>query len=390
MSLNIAIFIESFNPFAGGNERSTDQIARELCERGHNVTILAGHVPSEILQQEKPYELLSMKSTRSSSVLRLRAFAAWAARQLETHSFDVSMSVTNAVEADVLQPRGGTVKETLARNVAMRPSVQKRLLKEFTLKLDLKQRLLLKLEEQHLASQRVKKIVAVSEYVQRQLVDGYGVATDKIQVIPNAAVMPALDADDMTLTREEMRAGLCIDEAVTVFVFVAMNPKLKGAATLWRAMELLKREREDFVTLMVGSFGLDTTEEASRRSLEQQVRVIGQMNNPTHAYVAADVTVLPTFYDPSSKVVLESLMLGRPAISTRYNGASDFIVEADVRRGEVIDEADDVTALAAAMLKFCDKDTRDRYAAACTGLADRLSMRQHVDALEQVLIDAAR
>lgn len=389
MALNIAIFIESFDPLAGGAERSTAQIATELAGRGHKVTILAGYVPKAVMNEPSVYELRSLASKKSSGVLRLWKFSNWARRQKQTGDFDVTLSVTNAVEADVLQPRGGTVHETLNRNIAMRDSTRQRLLKKLAIALDPKQRLLLHLEARHVQSDRTRTIVAVSNYVRRQLVEGYDVSPMKIQVIPNAAVMPDLKADEAAEIRADMRAGLRIAEDTTVFAFVAMNPRLKGAATLWRAMERLKADGVDFVTLMIGSFGLDTTEEASQRHLEAEVRVIGRLKETFRAYVTADVAVLPTFYDPSSKVVIESLMLERPAISTRFNGASDFLIEGEIRRGEVIEQADDAMALAAAMKRMCDPAIRAGYAAQCVGLSRRLSMRRHVDALEQVLIDAA-
>ncbi len=64
---------------------------------------------------------------------------------------------------------------------------------------------------------------------------------------------------------------------------------------------------------------------------------------------------MPTFYDPSSKVVIESLMMGTPAISTAYNGASDFIAPADgSARGRVIADPSDHRALAQAMIELWD------------------------------------
>jgi UDP-glucose:(heptosyl)LPS alpha-1,3-glucosyltransferase len=106
-------------------------------------------------------------------------------------------------------------------------------------------------------------------------------------------------------------------------------------------------------------------------------------------YAAADVTVLPSFYDPSSKVILESLMMGTPAISTTYNGASDHLTPPDGSpRGLVIDDPADPRKLADVMIRLADADFRGACAEACTGLADQLSMKRHVDQLEQVLYES--
>jgi glycosyltransferase involved in cell wall biosynthesis len=103
-------------------------------------------------------------------------------------------------------------------------------------------------------------------------------------------------------------------------------------------------------------------------------------------YAAADVTVLPTFYDPSSKVVIESLMLGIPAITTRYNGAAAFVLPEDgPPRGRVIEDPADDAALAAAMIELRDPAVHAACVAATAGLDQALSMKRHVDQLEQVL-----
>jgi len=96
--------------------------------------------------------------------------------------------------------------------------------------------------------------------------------------------------------------------------------------------------------------------------------------------------VLPSYYDPSSKVVIESLMVGTPAISTSYNGASDFILPgAGVVRGRVVAEPADVEGLTAAMLELADPAELARCRAAMGGLHEELSMRRHVERLEAIL-----
>jgi len=103
------------------------------------------------------------------------------------------------------------------------------------------------------------------------------------------------------------------------------------------------------------------------------------------------VTVLPSWYDPSSKVILESLMMGTPAISTVFNGASDHLdPPGGPQRGCVIDDPGDAVQLGDAMTKLADADFQRRCAVSCAGMADQLSMRRHVDALEKVLLETAR
>jgi UDP-glucose:(heptosyl)LPS alpha-1,3-glucosyltransferase len=62
--------------------------------------------------------------------------------------------------------------------------------------------------------------------------------------------------------------------------------------------------------------------------------------------------VLPTFYDPCSRFILEALAAGKPVITTRFNGASELFT--NNRHGRVIDRPDNITALADALAHFTE------------------------------------
>jgi UDP-glucose:(heptosyl)LPS alpha-1,3-glucosyltransferase len=223
------------------------------------------------------------------------------------------------------------------------------------------------------------------------LTEHYQVPTEKITVIPNAASLPAFSDAERAAWRASVRAGYQIGDDQTVFVFAAMNPQLKGAAQLLTAFTELVRCELPVTLMMAGKFARNLVELADRLGIRKQVRFIGPTNEMVKLYAAADVLVHPTFYDPSSKVVIEALMMGIPAISTRYNGASDMITAEDgTLRGRVIDEPSNIAALAKAMTELTDSDTRKACCAAATGLADSLSMTVHVDRLETLLADVIK
>ena len=59
------------------------------------------------------------------------------------------------------------------------------------------------------------------------------------------------------------------------------------------------------------------------------MQFLGARPDVRQLYLAADVCVLPTYYDPCSRTVLEALSLGVPAITTAYDGAADCIREGE-------------------------------------------------------------
>ena len=399
--MRIALITETFNPEGGGAERSAVQTATELAARGHAVTMIAGYQPVRAPiagpGPEAGVAVVGMSVYRLRFAPDIWRFWHWAREQAAAGDFDVSLSVTMAAPATVVQPRGGTVRETHARNVAMRPTAIQRAVKRLALALTPKQRALLMLERKTLADPRLRRLVAVSRYVADQLERHYRIDPAKIEVIPNAASLPAADDAQRAAWRRRVRRGFNIPDDALVYLFAAYNPKLKGAGTLLRAADRLARRGLDFVIVMAGEVQYAQQHLAAQLGIRERIRVVGPTQQMAQLYAAADVTVLPTWYDPASKVVIESLMMGVPAISTRFNGASDLITglngdgagQDSGRRGRVIADPGDADALAQAMAELADPAERDRCRAASAGLADQLDMARHVDRLEQVLRAAA-
>jgi len=323
-----------------------------------------------------------------------------ALKALGGRAFDTSLSVTTAVPAAVVQPRGGTVVETQRQNVARRRTAPTRLGKRLALRLNAKQRALMSLERATFADARVRRVVAISGYVARQLATHHGVPAERTVVIPNAAVSPSSAALQNSGGWERLRRAererLGVGPDDVAFLFAALNPGLKGWPTLRAALRRVVAATNPSVpngprpvALLAGAFG-----DLDRRSVDAQglgpaTRVLGRCDNLAPAYAAADVVVLPTWYDPCSKVVLEGLMARRPAVTTRFNGAADWLTPADgPARGIVLADPGDAEALADAVTRLTDPATRAAMTGACAGMEDALDMERHVDALEEVLREA--
>ena len=382
--MKIAIIIERFDPGAGGAERSTAQIVDELTARGHDITILAGAAD----EAEPNYQVRCLGGGGKLNWRGLRRFAAAARREVESNKWDVTLSMTTAAPGHVIQPRSGATAETFERNIAMRRTARSRRWKRMLLKLSPKRQALLNLERSTLRAPAVKCIAAVSGYVRNQFVRHYGVDEERIVVIPNASAMPSWSADERAQRREAVRGAFGVPDDLPAFAFLALNPKLKGLTPLLHAAAELRGQGVAFALMLAGAMGHGYHQRIVHLGLRDHVRIVGRISQSAPLFNAADVTVHPTYYDPSSKVVIESLMMGRPAISSAYNGASEMLAT-DPPRGIVVDEPDDVAGLAAAMATLADRDRRQAYADATAGLADELSMRRHVDRLEQLLIDTA-
>ncbi|MEX2215494.1 MAG: glycosyltransferase family 4 protein [Phycisphaeraceae bacterium] len=384
--MRIALVIENFNPEGGGAERNVAEMARHLTARQHAVTILCADTPDA-----PPTNLDGIRVEKSAKgkprlALGLWRFSRWATQRTYDGSFDVSLSVNNTVPATVLQPLGGTVKESQKQYTACRPSALARGWKRFCLALTPKQRLLRRLEKKSLRDPRVKRIAALSDYVVRMLVEGYGVAQDRIALIPNAVDVPAVSSEQRAAWRAQVRQGFKVPVDSVAYVFPAFNPRLKGVVPLMLAFKKLREKVKGVTLVLAGANRYEDQHRAVALGIREGVRFIGQTQNMPMLYCAADVTVLPTFYDPSSRVVIESIALETPAITTLCNGAAGLITKDNGDRcGRVVADPWDIDGLAQAMAELADPEERRRCASACHGRVQQLSMTRHVDQVEALL-----
>ena len=406
--MKIAIVIEQFTPGAGGNERSTEQIARRLVARGHEVTLLTNDSTPDAGEQ-LGVDVREAEGPKTNSWWGLLLFRRWAVHQLD--EFDASLSVTLAVPATVVQPRGGTYRETLRSNIMRRPTPFKRLLREISVLTSPKQLAMLWTEYRTLNDPRVKKIVAISHFVADQLFEHYAIPSRRIEIIPNAASITPFDSQEQAATRSKVRQLLGLDESDVVFLFAAMNPGLKGLSQLLKSFAEAGDAASQARLIVAGASPVSEMKAAETLGIADRVRWVGRTGQIDAFFQAADVTVLPTFYDPASKVVIESLLHGTPAISTRYNGASQWIVDPPAGAtntsplgprlseddnaklgqpaGRMIDRPDAIDQLIRAIVELCNADERARCSAAAAKLDPRLNMDAHVEALEKVIVDHA-
>ncbi len=189
--MKLALVVERFDPSGGGAERSTLELVASLHRRGHQVTLFAGRCPRE--PDPLPGGTLVGLSPRAlSGGWSVLGFSRWARGHLTRGDFDASLSFATSVPATLVEPWGGTVRETLDRNIAMREHAVGRAWKRLRLAVIFKQQMFLRLERATLRSPQVKQIVALSPYVAEQLARHYQIAPDRIAIVPNAVSVPTL------------------------------------------------------------------------------------------------------------------------------------------------------------------------------------------------------
>jgi UDP-glucose:(heptosyl)LPS alpha-1,3-glucosyltransferase len=350
MIKKVAIIIERADVDLGGAERSMFEVANALSSLGLQVDLLAAKGKAtaaniHVLCNDVPEERVS-----------LPIFAEAVRRHVSQAHYDIFHSVLPFTGIDLYQPRGGTYAETILRNVASYPNPLVRRWKGLTAFANRRRLRLLRAERHCCHGSKGPIISALSRYVVEQLRKHY--ATDPGRIV---RMLNGVDTDcriDERIARDfrpEVLTRLGVQEAQepVLFLFAANNFRLKGLYPLIQAMQIAgKSGTERPACLLVAGDGKsDGYRRLARRlGVKERILFLGPVQDIRSILPAVDVGILPTFYDPSSRFILEALAAGKPVITTQFNGATDHFT--DDRHGKVIDSPGNIAALADAIRHF--------------------------------------
>lgn len=377
--LDVAIIIERAEIGLGGAERSVSELTAELQKQGVEATILAAKGTAaenvRILCEDVPGKRVSLKTFEQAIGKHL----------ILEQEYDLIHSTLPLAGADIYQPRGGSYKEAMLQNIASYPFAFNRFLKRRTHFLNTRRTEYLKAEET-LCRHSQATIAALSDYVKRQFIQHYGLDERRIAVVPNG-INPAMQPDEtsMAAIRATIHKNVSVPHGKepVLFLFAANNPRLKGFRTLMYALKQTTEQthvhpvllvagtlKAGYYKRLIGQFGL-----------QNHVVQLGKLNGIANALSVCDAAVLPSYYDPCSRFILEALAMGKPAITTRFNGASERY--AHLRHGFIVDDPNDWRSLADGLLYFCDRAKIElaREAIMDDNLADEVSIAKHAEKL---------
>jgi len=417
MTMKIAIIIERANIGLGGAERSVFELATALSKLGPEVDILAATgSPRVFLSEDRSG---GHRRTENVHILCGNSFGKRTcyftfAKSLREHlsknHYDVIHSVLPFDFADIYQPRGGTYAESILRNAASYQNKFIESYKKLTAFANFRRAILLRAERKLCKQPNGPTIIAISRYVAEQFKRHYAAADDRIVVIPNGIkIHTRIDTDKTNRLRSQILVQLgrgtrdegqgTRDEPV-FFLFVANNFRLKGLAVLIKAMQLAAgrgTSRPGFL-IVVGNGREHKYRWLAKKfdplMADKRIIFLGSIRYIQDVLSISDVAVLPTFYDPCSRYILEALVGGKPVITTSFNGATDLFV--NNRHGKVIDSPEDVPALAEAISYFTNTENIQKasQAIAADNLKEKISIsrvaKQLIDIYESILHSSRR
>ena len=176
------------------------------------------------------------------------------------------------------------------------------------------------------------RIVVASQHEKHLLTSLYGADPSRIAVVPCG-----VDLDMFTpMDREVARARLELSDSERVILFVGRIEPLKGIDILISAAAQL-HEHENFIVLIVGGdeHATERIDElrglARRLDVDHHISFVGAVRHedlPLY-YNAADVCVVPSYYESFGLVAVESMACGTPVVASRVGGLTSTVSDGE-------------------------------------------------------------
>ena len=252
---------------------------------------------------------------------------------------------------------------------------------------------------------QVKKVLGVSNYIVdtldkflREHGEG-GLKPEQKAVWRNGVDTSRFGSDEAKRKAKSFRTKYGINDDDIVFLFSGRLTPEKGAEELMEAFTQVADQVPNARLVVAGAFffnsNIKSPFEQKLHDLATQPQVEGKIvftgfvdyNDMPALYEMADVCVLPSIWDdPAPLAVIESLVSGKPLITTRSGGIPEYanddcaiILERD---NQLVDH------LAQAMVELADNPvSRDTMIRVETGIRNQLSTAQYEKQLVNLLTE---
>jgi len=348
----------------GGGERHVTDLTRALIERGHELHL----------------------AVRPRSPLR-EALSGWPVTWHE-------MGLRNALDlASVLKLRAvirGREIEVLHTHVARDYAVCGLAAKRSAVRLFLTRHHFNPIRSNPLYSYAladVRRLIAVSESVSRELVRAFPAFTDRVKMIPNWIDARACGS----LSREEARTRLGIKRPLAVAIIGQITPLKRQDLFIHIAERLIRESGVTAAEFIIagevqpedGEYNGELRLMIHRQKLDPQVRFTGYVENLSALLSAFDVVVAPSENEAFSLALAEAMAAGCAVVAARVGGMAEMVE--DEASGLLFEPGDEQALLSGLRRLIDDRELRGRLgAAARASVQTRFDRERVIDRIEQL------
>ncbi len=334
--LTIALGIHRLSP-RGGLEDNCIRIGEELTRRGHKVSFfVAGALPKHANAVTSLAPRFTLPFNHSRAAHFAKAFIA-----ATSNRFDRTVAFQPIPGADILFTADWVRKRKDVPEWRMTPRL----------------RTYRALEAGCFGPSSKTRILALSEPQISAYIDAYGTSRERIAILPPTLAAVKRRPEHRTeAVRQKMRAELGLDPSAPVWLWLGLQPAVKG---LDRVLKALEHHPETHL-LVIGVDGADhkaraVVAQAKKANISDRIHWLGYIPEPRllDCVAAADVLAHPARLDITGGVILESIVNGLPVVATSICGFATHILDSGA--GKVIQEPFDGDAFSSSLADVCGR-----------------------------------
>jgi UDP-glucose:(heptosyl)LPS alpha-1,3-glucosyltransferase len=381
--MRIALVKRNYSLKVGGAERYCVNLARRLRAFGHDVTFIGESIDADLAAE---VSFVPVAVNRLTSWTKNRSFAENSGRAARAGRFDVVYGLGRAFGLDAVRVTDRLQSHWL--NVHYRNRVYRGMQR-----INPRHRTLIGLERTIYRCRDVRRVVTQSRLDRELVVKYYRIPEEKVRTIYNG-VDTSVFHPGVRSEGPALRASLGIEEGRPLLAFASMDFEGKGLRSILRALRASRLAgRARLVVVGRGSIGR-FRRLARDLDLGDSVVFAGHRCDIQRFFAAADLSLMPTTYEPFPNVNLESLACGTPALTTLTAGGADLIE--DGRNGYLVSSADAIGEIAERLERHFSLSSaeRARMSARCAETATQMTVernaRQTLALFEEVLREKFR
>ena len=358
----------------GGTERDLFKTAEGLRDLGHNVHLFCseyGVNPPDGVTAHR------VAATPLGRTARLWSFALRAPKLIQKEGCDVAIGFGRMADVDVLRCGGGTHRGFLKR-LADEGGGCRRIWQTISIY----HQSLLALERREFAAERVKKIIAVSDEVKRDILSYYAVPPDRIAVLYNGVDAVRFHPQRRCDFRKAIRERWKVPAEAPLVLFVGSGFRRKG---LERLLALWQSSKFAAVYLLVAGSDarLGHYQNVAQAIAPGRIVFAGRQDVIENFYAAADVVALPALQEAFGNVVLEALASGLPVLVSRGVGAAS-ILRGSLLDG-IVDRPENSGELSSKLLTLLAKANDPSLRQEARSIGEDYSWERHFQQLDALL-----
>ncbi len=198
-------------------------------------------------------------------------------------------------------------------------------------------------------------VLCNSAFIRNELIEAYGVDDKKLTTVGCGINPIAFEAD----TPPRLFKSVLGPPDAPLIAFVGRLTSIKGPHVLLEAVPHVLKIRPDARFIFAGDGKMRQALEGRAQELqvEQNVRFVGHLRGKVLAtlYHCADVTVVPSLYEPFGMVALEAMACHTPVIVSETGGLKEIVADRDCA---LLAPPNDAVTLARAILYLLNHPQR--------------------------------